>query len=60
MRTKENAVRYLVDHHDMRRQARMEAQKAARRAERKLLVEQALTAVVGFWVLTLASGILWG
>ncbi len=58
MRRREQAVRYLVDYRDMRRQARIEAQRAARRAERKLLVLQALVGVVTFMVFTAASGIL--
>lgn len=58
MRTREQAVRYLDDYRDMRRQARIEAQRAARRAERKLLVLQALIGALTFAVFTAASGIL--
>ena len=54
----DQAVRYLDDHRNARRQARIEAQRAARREERRLLLMQALVGVTAFMALTAASGIL--
>lgn len=51
-------VRYLCDERDARRQARLERQRAARRAERRTLALQTLTGLVGFIALTVASGVL--
>ena len=58
MKNKRQAVRYLDDYRNTRRQERIAAQRAARRAERKLLVMQALVGVSAFMALTAASGIL--
>lgn len=51
-------VQYLLDERDSRRQARIERQRAARRAERRLLIEQTVTALIGFMALVIASGVL--
>lgn len=58
MKNKRQAVRYLDDYRNNRRQERIAAQRAARRAERQLLVIQALVGVSAFMALTAASGIL--
>ena len=53
-----DAVRYLADYRNMRRQARIEAQRAARRAERKTLAVQALVGIGTFAAFVAASGII--
>lgn len=58
MRARRDPVRYLVDYHNTREQARRERQKAARRAEQKTLIAQAIIGIIGFLTLTAASGIL--
>ena len=55
--TNEN-VRYLIDERDQRRQARIERQRAARRAERKTLAVQALVGIGTFAIFVAASGII--
>ena len=57
-RNKQDPVRYLVDYHNAREQARRERQRAARQAERKTLIAQAIVGIIGFLTLTAASGIL--
>lgn len=58
MRRRQDPVRYLIDYRNQREQERRERQRAARKTEAKLLAEQAIAAVIGFWILTWASGIL--
>jgi len=59
MRTrKDDRVQFRYNPADWRRQARLEIQRKERKRERKLLVEQAIIGVVGFIVLTIASGVL--
>lgn len=55
--TNEN-VRYLIDERDQRRQARIERQKAARRAEQRTLALQALVGIGTFAAFVAASGVL--
>jgi uncharacterized membrane protein YccC len=58
MKRQQEAVRFVYDPRDMRRQERMERQKAIRRAERITLLQQSLFAVLMFCVMVWASGIL--
>ena len=58
MRARRDPVRYLVDYHNTREQARRERQRAARRAEEKALITQVIVGIIGFLTLTAASGIL--
>ena len=55
---KKTNVQYLLDERDSRRKARIERQRAARRAERRLLIKQAVTALIWFIALVIASGVL--
>lgn len=55
--TNEN-VRYLIDERDQRRQARIERQRATRRAEQRTQALQALVWIGTFAAFVVASGII--
>lgn len=55
---KYDRVQYKYDPNDWRRRARIEMRKKERKAERKVLLQQAIATVIFFLIMVHASGVL--